>query len=702
MNISKTSFNISLFVGVLFIVFPLIHFRNILDTELTPRFFGWAILVAYFSLLLLYQLFQNKTSSVLFFDFSNPLIISLTVYLFLSVISLHQVVNFSEGVYEVLKIGLQISFLFILLFLLKTKEESFLAILKGIHISVILFAVFGWYQFYLVMTGSHLTLLGTQSGYGLSDISSTLSNKNLYAEVLLLLLPFVLCGLIFLKGIWKKIAWIDAGIIIFHIVILQSIAVWLTIIISFGGVCLVFWRYKKLFQLSNYFLFSRIKATYLFLAGIFVLILSIYSFNKYSKIELITDVKNKINFILHFDTYKKLSNENPYKISNSVFDRALLYRNTLLLAKEKPIFGVGISNWEILHPKFGISGMYYLNSGTQLYQQPHNDFLWILSELGITGLISFLLVFIFSFIYAVKIIKNPSSTVDIKLFALCMLGGIIAYAGISFFSFPKQRIFHLILWNVILTFIMFKYYEFYPIKKFIRKNFQQGILFFCVLTSLVSVFVGYKRFQGEKHFLKIISAQFRQDWKTMIYESDQSYSDFYTIDNTTTPILWYRGLANFYNNNLDAAFTDFLKAEKENPYHIHLLNNIASCYEMKGNHQKSIEYYLKALQINPGFYDALLNLSIVYFNSGKTDEAYSTINQFQNKADTKYQEILLAVLQAKSSSMIQSMGNSPARDSLSNKIKEKDWLIKINEQAITGHQTFENEIRKQINKYLVE
>ena len=56
------------------------------------------------------------------------------------------------------------------------------------------------------------------------------------------------------------------------------------------------------------------------------------------------------------------------------------------------------------------------------------------------------------------------------------------------------------------------------------------------------------------------------------------------------------------------------KAHLFSPYHLHTLNNLATCFELKGQRDEAIKYYLKALDISPKFEDASVNLAAIYFN----------------------------------------------------------------------------------------
>ena len=93
--------------------------------------------------------------------------------------------------------------------------------------------------------------------------------------------------------------------------------------------------------------------------------------------------------------------------------------------------------------------------------------------------------------------------------------------------------------------------------------------------------------------------------------------------------------------NISQAFEDYEKACNAHPFHIHVLNNLATCYEVQGNHNEAIKYYNKALKIHPHFDEALINLGATYYNTGRYEEAYETLLRCDpNTEDPRLEEYL--------------------------------------------------------------
>lgn len=63
-------------------------------------------------------------------------------------------------------------------------------------------------------------------------ICSSLSNKNFFAEVITILLPFQFYGVRKEKGTWLVLSWTSLSLCIFWIILLQTVSSWLAILIG--------------------------------------------------------------------------------------------------------------------------------------------------------------------------------------------------------------------------------------------------------------------------------------------------------------------------------------------------------------------------------------------------------------------------------------------------------------------------------------
>jgi tetratricopeptide (TPR) repeat protein len=214
-----------------------------------------------------------------------------------------------------------------------------------------------------------------------------------------------------------------------------------------------------------------------------------------------------------------------------------------------------------------------------------------------------------------------------------------------------ERIEHQILFYTFLTIIILEFKNrFESSANLFKLNKPRLILFYsiaCVIL-ITSLFIGFKRYEGEKGTVQIFVAQQNQDWINLIRLVDETKNKYYETDPISIPLDWYKGVAQFSLNQFAEAKQTFLQAYTIAPYNIHILNNLASTNEKLGEHQLAVKYYSEALRISPAFEESILNLSAVYFNIGDFDKAYETIDKCPYTCqDAKYIVFLKAILRNK-------------------------------------------------------
>jgi len=228
------------------------------------------------------------------------------------------------------------------------------------------------------------------------------------------------------------------------------------------------------------------------------------------------------------------------------------------------------------------------------------------------------------FYYALKIFFGTEDT-DKKTFSITMFFGIIGYMTISFFSFPKERIFHNVFLMLIAACVISTYHKLFPIRKKITQAKVISLHVLLLVLLGVCVFVGYNRLGSEIHSKKALSARKIKAWEQVIYEIDKADSWFYNMDPASTPLSWYRGMANFSLGRTLAALEDFKKGSEIHPNHVHVLNNLGTCYALVGEYESALEWYQRVLAISPRFEETLVNLSVVYYRLERYEEAQETL-----------------------------------------------------------------------------
>lgn len=167
-------------------------------------------------------------------------------------------------------------------------------------------------------------------------------------------------------------------------------------------------------------IFENTRIVYLGLGVIFPLIILFSIKNKYKAIILI------ILLSLYSYTCFQISPTSTQRFSNitttdksdfSNYQRILMWQSSLNMFIEHPIFGVGVGNW---HEQYTTNYTPPIKTGD--FYHPHNVLLNMLSETGILGGISYLLLFLY--LYYISI-KNYIKEQDI--ISLAYISSLLAY-----------------------------------------------------------------------------------------------------------------------------------------------------------------------------------------------------------------------------------------------------------------------------------
>lgn len=608
-NVKPKTFSILYFC--FFILLPLVYSSEIIDPVLIPRQIYLTVFVFLVGTIICYQIYLKKIpADFSFLRLTLPILFLLFIISIL--ISLSQSIVISESIYVLSKIVIEILFFVITTYLLIHNKLDLKFLTKSIIIFSIIAVTISTYQL--------LTLFFSKSSFfeNIQLINSTFVNKNLFTSILFLALPFILNSIVLSKP-WKILSIVLFFFILMFLGIIQTKAVLIAFFIFFFMYSIFFLKYKKRIETNNkHFIKAIISGTFLVIifAGIFVL-----------------------------QDKQKLSHLSSTK---TVFTRLSLWDNSVQMTEENLFFGVGAGNWKINFPKYGLTkfDIKKVKDGLTTYQRPHNDFLQVLCEQGIIGLLIYVSIFITVLFYLFKLLRN-SGKEENKWLLTYLLAAITGYIFIAFVDFPLERIEHQIFLLFMISIITALYYKSFIANKIsnkttIKLNF---IIILFVLPVLFSFIICINRYLGEYHTNKLYNAHHKANWNLMIKEADRGINSYYVIDPMAAPLDWYKGVALFSLGNINDATTSFENAYCIHPYNIHVLNNLASCYVSLENHQKAEETYLKALAISSEFEEARLNLSAVYYNLKEYEKAFETIDKCDIKSvDSKYKIFLPVIL----------------------------------------------------------
>lgn len=610
--------NIDVVFGIKYLSKNLVLSDLILDSALWPKLAALSILLLFFSLFLLFKSKSeyHKTNII-----RQSIYYAYGIYILLNIVSISQAQFIPLAITTSLKYFVFFSYFLIGTIITSNMKDAYIFISKSFVIFGLFAGLLGVFQ----MIDSEFN----ENYFYL--ISSTFSSKNLYSQILLLTYPFAIFTAITNNNYWKWTAIITALLETFIIIILLSRAVVIGLIISSILIICLLIVYRKYLNISTIVL--RKTLSY-FLIYSFIIVTAVFL---YSKLDTIRPANTQIS----------VQNYTP---TGSVKERLMLWEASFKMITDNPIQGVGAGNWGINLRKYtpkeirNSKNSFYFN-----FKRAHNDYLQTAAEIGIIGLIAYMLIFLIALFYILIIIKK-SKIKNEQLFVFAILFLIISYLIISIFSFPKERISHSITIIMVFICVSIIYFRIKQSDKNQEIKIIKFINLFISLVLILTLFISVKSIKGEIHTRKAYLYKDRNNHSAVIEEIEKANSYFYQMDLSVTPLKWYSATAWFLLNDLNKAQQDYMEAYSIHPYHIHNINDLATTYELKGNHKMSKFYYKQALNLSPQFDESLINLAIVYYNMNEIDSAYHYISKCNtNNTDPKYKVAKEAILLKNSS-----------------------------------------------------
>jgi len=328
-------------------------------------------------------------------------------------------------------------------------------------------------------------------------------------------------------------------------------------------------------------------------------------------------------------------------------ERLMVWHKTYHLIDQHTLLGLGAGNWQVHFPDAGLDGLWRVEDLNVTFQRPHNDFLWILAENGLVGFNLYLIFLLLIYHTAARAIRTQANATRARevVIACAILGG---YLVVSFFDFPKERIEHLIWFNLLLAFL-------YAGSGTTSLPQVHGIdrlkpthLLVVAATAAFFLLCGTLRFKGE-YFTRLLYDNRTSNPTAVIHFGTSACSFAYSLDPTSIPLLWYTGNARALNKDYAGALCDFEEAYKQHPYNRNVLNDLASACSLLGDKTSAIAMYKEAARISPRFDEPKLNLAAIYLSENNPTEALVWLNQVLHDSErrAKYTQMANSLLNAK-------------------------------------------------------
>ncbi len=590
-----------LFLLLLPLAASLSYSEQVIDPTFLPR-----LLVGLFALALIAGLLWTKRESLVFppTDFFS---LGLLCYLLWQWLSLSWADTFSEALLEGSR-GLLFTGTFYLSYLLWANDRDFgpwllRSALLGSGIAILI----AFFQ---------LSQLDWSDPLALYEVRGIAGHRNLFGAFLLLMLGFQGLATIHLKGIESKIAMVLGGLGLLLILLLQVRSAWMGLLVALLWGLLVLVRSRIKLSRRTVLLAMGIPI------GLFLVALTWYA--SVGKLE----------------AFQQRLDISQYIQSETAVERLRLWNKTWCTFAQQPLLGVGAGNWQTHFADCRVYGLYSVELNDVTYQRPHNDFLWVFSELGILGGLLYLLIFLTPLLMSWQSSRQASNPWPAHLRAMAWLGLVV----VSNFSFPKERP-ELLIWMAILLSWIYWQWHFSRTDATISKVPHYFVLGALLLLSLGGIYLNSQRVVGERAMKQVYRYKNEGQWPALIKAADQAYSPYYTIDPNAIPVHWYRGIGHFAQGQFQKAQADYEQALQFAPYSQHCWNDLGSCLEKLGQRSKAREAYQEALRISPLFDDPKVNLAVLGYKDQDYYNALYWLDQMRDSTRAQpYREVIQAAL----------------------------------------------------------
>lgn len=284
--------------------------------------------------------------------------------------------------------------------------------------------------------------------------------------------------------------------------------------------------------------------------------------------------------------------------------RVKLWERTLTMISANPFLGVGLGNWATEYPAHDDGNLITYSSAPS---RPHNDWLWITSELGLLGLATFIgMIFVgWKAGYGAQV--PPAA----KPLLIATIGSVLAILVHGSFSFPRERI----------TPTLLMWFSFGVIAALTprRKPRMNGQISWGVATSGAVLLIGFTSsvIAFERKMFNTVQPERLGDWKQVEIESGEALER----GRFHPEAIQLRGYALNQLGRYSESVIHYARYESARPYDVQYLNGYAIASQQTNQLAKARRMYEKARALVADSTDLDYNLAMLLIQMKQPNEA---------------------------------------------------------------------------------
>ena len=538
----------------------------------------------------------------------------------LQLLATTQAQNIPESIFFVARYGLNLALLLLMLQLLSQPARQSLLIARALTLTLALQSLVGIAQYYEILPWE---IPGIHPPTGFSG------NRNLFGSLVVLLMPWSLYTFLRGSGSWKITAGLALLLGSYALILSQTRSAWLAfavMLLTFG--LLTAFSYKRL----SVPLQQQIKtALVLALAGIALAGTLALAGGQDST--LARSLRSRLASLSSLSLSASAAPAN--EAERNAYERLYVWKETWRMTRDAPLLGVGPGNWRVAFPAYGGSGAPSFENVDHLRVHPHNSYLGLASESGLTGLLLLLLMGALVLRPLLSNLRQSDQEASLLL-SIALISGLLAAAVDMAFSFPLERVEHSSLLLLYAALGVSVGRERLPAVALPRLPLT------LVLTALLSfaAWASWQKQQLDTRTQAILQLEQNGNYERALQQSLEAEQLFFTIDAIGDPLQWHSANAYKQLKQYEQALQKIDEAALIQPNSHRVLNTRASILMAQEKYAEAVPVLEKTIALAPDYQPALVNLAYALYRTDQLQAALSTME----RVDFLQNEKLLPVM----------------------------------------------------------
>lgn len=585
------------FCAFLLVVLNVVVDPRAMDISLIPRLLALQIFLI---LCIVYVAWSGVAERIDFAVLRDPLIICFAGYTLATVGSLAFAVNPSAGFTDAAKTFSVFLVLVLACLLLPLRADWPELLMKFATVAAAVGLVTGlldwpWSQGWLLHGRS-----------AMETVEGLMSNVNLYASFLLLVLPLSAAASFVLRGWWRWAAGTVSILLLGLVLLLQTRAVYLGL--SAAALVAAFLLVRTRSKLGG--APSRVRDL-VFAALLFLIAASAF-------------LSLAPRGFPAIERFHSIWQEPRMTAAGG---RPVIWLASLGMIRDHALTGVGAGNFPVrLHEYFAYDDPEFSQVHPN-WLQPHNDFLWVFAEKGFLGFLFFVAIWIFAFKRLRSALRQNLSPPRVAL-AIAAASGLSGYLIVSLFDFPLERINHQVYVAFYLAICVLlgrpqtdtsaspQAVGVFPLK------FASLLLLAALMLGTIYAVSALR----QERFIRLSRVAFAQgDWEGTLDHAKRAATSWKTLDPFATPVAYFEGMGHLMQAEHAEALEYLQQAHNHMPSRAYILNGLGLVHTFLRNYPEAESCYEEVLRRSPRNAAVLNSLAAVLLAAGNPQGAIDVL-----------------------------------------------------------------------------